>query len=357
MTRRTGTKDISNTITERKGVCEIEKRCCSINWVFRERGHSDFGIDADMEESVIENGVPKLTNRHIALQIKSGESFFAYDRRKKQYYFKIPDHRIANYWLGSDRPVLLMAYKPENDNSELSSGTGGEVYWAQIKQSNIQKVSNRQSKKGRKGGKESQHMYGKIYLSNRFSNDSAKDFSDIISTYLPTFDAQLGTPSTFLSPELTEENAKKLEHILKELINSMNNVVDSIEQNCFLFDDDGAQYTDKRVYYEIEGNRLVLFYNKEICNLLLSRYIDSIVQQKEFSLFCLPEFDKKINDEIEECKSVLGKLKGLIEKYEDEINNVTPETDIQCSLVNQAKAVMEDYLNMLEYHLNRIGNI
>lgn len=206
-------------------------------------------------------------------------------------------------------------------------------------------------------GKESQHMYGKIYLSNRFSNDSAKDFSDIISTYLPTFDAQLGTPSTFLSPELTEENAKKLEHILKELINSMNNVVDSIEQNCFLFDDDGAQYTDKRVYYEIEGNRLVLFYNKEICNLLLSRYIDSIVQQKEFSLFCLPEFDKKINDEIEECKSVLGKLKGLIEKYEDEINNVTPETDIQCSLVNQAKAVMEDYLNMLEYHLNRIGNI
>lgn len=53
MTRRTGTKDISNTITERKGVCEIEKRCCSINWVFRERGHSDFGIDADMEESVI----------------------------------------------------------------------------------------------------------------------------------------------------------------------------------------------------------------------------------------------------------------------------------------------------------------
>ena len=75
MTRRTGTKDISNTITERKGVCEIEKRCCSINWVFRERGHSDYGIDADMEESVIENGVPKLTNRHIALQISLSSSY------------------------------------------------------------------------------------------------------------------------------------------------------------------------------------------------------------------------------------------------------------------------------------------
>ena len=94
-----------------------------------------------------------------------------------------------------------------------------------------------------------------------------------------------------------------------------------------------------------------------MCKLLLSRYIDSIVQQKEFNSFCFPEFEKKINDEIEDCKSVLGKLMELIEKYEKEINDVNPETDIQISLVNQAKAVTEDYLNMLEYHLNRIGNI
>jgi hypothetical protein len=60
------------TPTERMGINAVEAIVLRLGWIFREQARPDFGIDALVE--ICEHGKP--SGRLIALQIKSGESFF-----------------------------------------------------------------------------------------------------------------------------------------------------------------------------------------------------------------------------------------------------------------------------------------
>lgn len=109
---------------ERIGVSRICTFFEENGWTFRERHVCDFGIDADVEQKI--DGV--RTNQHIALQIKSGESYVKVKKNGKITFSIDPWH--YSYWLQSDRPVLILLYDPETKN----------IYWEQVRLSIIKQA-------------------------------------------------------------------------------------------------------------------------------------------------------------------------------------------------------------------------
>ena len=346
--RKKGTGDIYTTITERKGVCEIEKRCCLINWVFRERGHSDFGIDADMEESVFIDDKYHLTNRHIAVQIKSGSSYTKKDR-KGRYYFDIDDKDHANYWLGSDRPVIVMVYVEPKSNIGLADDDGliGTVYWAQIKLSNLEKVTNRKSKNDQNLVTKSRakHKYARVYLTEKFTKDSASAFSEIISSYIPTYDSDFAAPSVIL-------NSNYFEKLSEQMFGEFSRITDYIDD--FLSIVGGIKGLDSidisSLSLVIENLWLHLLYNRNIVQLLIVRYLDEINQFDQIEALAFPEFKAYRDKAIRKTTEEITNLTDILDKIKKElcdIKEITFDQHSLHSLINQTCHSIDDYKAML----------
>jgi len=78
---------------DRVGVSAVEGVVLKeFGWLFREQAVSDYGIDALIEEVDSDN---KPTGKPVALQIKSGPSFF---KRKGSDYIFYGEPRHLNYW-------------------------------------------------------------------------------------------------------------------------------------------------------------------------------------------------------------------------------------------------------------------
>lgn len=100
----------NNPQTERLGIGKLEILFAEIGWHFREQFVKDIGIDAQVE--VVANNVS--TGELIALQVKSGESYFneidgnhvVYRVDKKHYY----------YWSKHSLPVIIILYNPKTDD-------------------------------------------------------------------------------------------------------------------------------------------------------------------------------------------------------------------------------------------------
>ena len=79
----------SHTV-ERRGVVLVEQRIVEeLRWIFRSQPVSDFGIDAHLE--VVQHGC--ATGRLVALQIKSGASYFREETEESIVYRGDPEHR------------------------------------------------------------------------------------------------------------------------------------------------------------------------------------------------------------------------------------------------------------------------
>ena len=113
--------------TERRGVNAVESIFLDMDWVFRETPHTDYGIDGDVEIRI--NGI--LTGQHIALQIKSGDSYLKENKDGKITFYI--DEWHYRYWLQYDRPVIILFY------DEI----GRKVIWEQVKLANIQNTPKR----------------------------------------------------------------------------------------------------------------------------------------------------------------------------------------------------------------------
>ncbi|RAS57881.1 uncharacterized protein DUF4365 [Lentzea atacamensis] len=74
-----------------------------LEWIFRDQPVKDYGIDAHVE---IEADDELVTGRLIALQIKSGKSWFA-EESPDGWTFR-PDADHIAYWLGHSLPVLVI---------------------------------------------------------------------------------------------------------------------------------------------------------------------------------------------------------------------------------------------------------
>ncbi len=350
--RKGATGSISATIAERKGVSEIEKRCCMINWVFRERGHSDFGIDADIEESVLEGDEYHLTNRHIAIQIKSGDSYIKFDGRKKQYYFTIDSLRHANYWLGSDRPVIVMVYEePKDDNGESAcpdkDNLLGTVYWAQIKLSNLEKVKTRASKKDNSQNKgKAKHAYAKVYLTEKFTRESASDFSNIISSYMPTYDSDLDTPSVL-------SDNHYIDILLRQIYDAISRTTSYVDDILMYINPSGDGISDKQdsLFWAIENFWLNLYYNRNIDNLLISRYLDTIRQYGFINQLDFDEFKVFCNQGIIKLSKVITDLATILTRTKQDLSRLSHITESQNSLIHQTIQTIDDYIKMLRMQL------
>ena len=98
-----------SALTERAGVHEVGSIFAKeFGWYFREQSVSDFGVDAEVEIAD-EGGAP--TGQLIALQIKSGKSFFKHKTGDGYTYYVEPRH--LEYWLRHSLPVFLIMHDPE----------------------------------------------------------------------------------------------------------------------------------------------------------------------------------------------------------------------------------------------------
>ena len=99
------------TPTERAGINAVERVVLRLGWIFREQPTADFGIDAHVE--ICDHGKP--TGRLIALQIRSGESYFK-KRSADGFVFRGSKEHLE-YWIGHSLPVLLVLYHPGHDQA------------------------------------------------------------------------------------------------------------------------------------------------------------------------------------------------------------------------------------------------
>lgn len=79
-----------------------------LKWIFREQPISDYGIDAHIE--ITDKTYP--TGKLIALQIKSGESFFDKINTTKDCIIYYGDLKHYDYWINHSLPVIIVLYNP-----------------------------------------------------------------------------------------------------------------------------------------------------------------------------------------------------------------------------------------------------
>lgn len=109
--------------TDKVGVNAVEAIFLKdFDWLFREQSISDWGVDAHVE--VKANGRP--IGRLLALQIKSGKSYFKHE--KKDHYVHYGKRKHLWYWQNNSLPVVLVLHNPET----------GKTLWERIDPSKVE---------------------------------------------------------------------------------------------------------------------------------------------------------------------------------------------------------------------------
>lgn len=104
---------------ERLGIAAVQGYAAKTGQIWRETGTGDVGVDGTIE---FVNADGNATGRLVAVQVKSGTSFFDHktDRGWKLY----PSEAHRNYWESFPLPVILVLHNPEEEHS----------YWTDARQ-------------------------------------------------------------------------------------------------------------------------------------------------------------------------------------------------------------------------------
>lgn len=95
--------------TERIGIHHCGLIAERNSWMFREQPVNDIGIDAHME--FVLDGKPR---QHLALQIKSGASWFR-EKKGNCIIFRKINERQYNYWTMNSLPCIIVLFNPEDN--------------------------------------------------------------------------------------------------------------------------------------------------------------------------------------------------------------------------------------------------
>lgn len=98
-------------LTEDAGLIAIHRFCRQVEAIWRPTSTHDLGIDGQIE--MLELGRPVSTGVLIAVQSKSGTSYFEHEDADCFRYYPKKEHRA--YWSKINLPVVLFLYNPEND--------------------------------------------------------------------------------------------------------------------------------------------------------------------------------------------------------------------------------------------------
>lgn len=107
--------------TERLGISALDHFFSQHGWLFREQTTHDYGIDAHIE--IVDNGRP--TGKLVALQIKSGASFFT-EEIEDSFVFRTDNKHVA-YWVDHSMPVVLVLYNPNTKTAHCREVTRDTV--------------------------------------------------------------------------------------------------------------------------------------------------------------------------------------------------------------------------------------
>lgn len=109
----------ANYSQERLGIAAIQSYAAQRRQIWRETGTGDVGVDGHLE-FVNRDGF--ATSRIVAVQVKSGPSYF--NHRSARGWKFYPEDKHRHYWEFFSLPVLLMLHNPDT----------GFVYWADVRQ-------------------------------------------------------------------------------------------------------------------------------------------------------------------------------------------------------------------------------
>lgn len=110
----------------RQGVHKCGLVFAELGFIFREQTISDYGIDAIIET----RNKDYLSGKMIAVQIKSGDSFFK-EKEDDCIVFR-GNIKHYNYWLNHSLPVIIVLYNPST----------GECIWENVNKQTAQKCQN-----------------------------------------------------------------------------------------------------------------------------------------------------------------------------------------------------------------------
>ncbi len=94
---------------ERQGVYKCASKFEELGFMFREQPIGDYGIDAIIETK--DNNY--LSGKLIAVQIKSGDSYFS--KKKGNNVVFRGDIKHYNYWINHSLSVIIVLYSPSSD--------------------------------------------------------------------------------------------------------------------------------------------------------------------------------------------------------------------------------------------------
>ena len=104
---------------ERLGIAAIQTYAAQHRQIWRETGTGDVGVDGHLE-FVNQEGF--ATGRLVAVQVKSGGSYFQHRSPRGWKFY--PEDKHRHYWEFFPVPVLLILHKPDS----------GIAYWVDVRQ-------------------------------------------------------------------------------------------------------------------------------------------------------------------------------------------------------------------------------
>lgn len=132
-------KVTANYIEERKGVAAVQMFAARKGQIFRETQTGDVGIDAQME-FVDSSGM--ATGHTVALQIKSGPTYFGHETERGWKYYPGEKHRA--YWERYPIPVILVLHDSgrrrtywEDARQSLRTPSRGENAFIEVPKANV----------------------------------------------------------------------------------------------------------------------------------------------------------------------------------------------------------------------------
>ena len=121
-----------NNQIDRQGVVEVNRQVLKADLFFREQFNSDIGIDAQIE---IKGG--EEAGRLIAVQIKSGLSWFKKEGKNKTGFWYCLCDRHKKLWLEHSLPVIIILHDPKTETCYyelvteencISTGKGWKIF-------------------------------------------------------------------------------------------------------------------------------------------------------------------------------------------------------------------------------------
>lgn len=109
----------SNYAQERLGIAAVQSYAAQRKQIWRETGTGDVGIDGHLE---FVNADGFATGRLVAVQVKSGPSYFASPSSGGWKFY--PEGKHRSYWESFPLPVVLVLHDPDSDKS----------YWTDARQ-------------------------------------------------------------------------------------------------------------------------------------------------------------------------------------------------------------------------------